>query len=85
MNKLNLLSRILIVVSPFLIPWWAVLILALAALFMFDTYYEIMLLGLICDVLYSSSHSSFGLYGFTLVSGLLLVAVGQIKKRLIMY
>ncbi len=85
MNKLILLSRILILVSPFFLPWWVVLTFALAALFFFDTYYEIIALGLICDVLYASSHTFFGMYGLTLISGLLLIIVGQIKKRLIMY
>ena len=66
-------------------PWWAVLVLVLAALFLFDSYYEIILIGLICDILYVSAHSFFGLYGLTLVSILLLVVVGQIRKRLIMY
>jgi hypothetical protein len=74
-----------IVALPFLVPWWLVLIVALSALFLFEDYYEIILLGLICDVLYASSHSVFGLYGFTLISAVLLVLVGQIKKRLIMY
>ncbi len=85
MSKLSLLSRILILVTPFFLPWWVVLVLALAALFFFETYYEIVVLGLICDVLYISSHSFFGLCGLTLISGLLLIIVGQIKKRLIMY
>lgn len=85
MSKLSLLSRILILVTPFFLPWWVVLVLTLAALFFYETYYEIVALGLICDVLYASSHTFFGLYGLTLVSALLLVAVGQIKKRLIMY
>jgi hypothetical protein len=85
MNKVSLLSRILIVVSPFLVPWWVVLILAIAALFLFDSYYEIVLIGIFCDVLYSSSHSFFGLYGLTLMSCALFVVIGQVKKRLIMY
>jgi hypothetical protein len=85
MSNLSLLSRILILISPFFVPWWIVLLLALASLFFFESYYEILVLGLICDVLYASSHTFFGLYGFTLISGLLLILVGQIKKRLIMY
>lgn len=85
MSKLSLLSRILIVASPFFVPWWAVLVLVLAALFLHDSYYEIIFIGLICDVLYVSEHSDFGLYGLTLLSILLLVVIGQIRKRLIMY
>ena len=84
MNNLKLLSRIVVLVLPFFVPWWLVLIAALSALFFFDSYYEIILLGLICDVLYASSHSFFGLYGLTLVSAVLFVLVGQIKKKLIM-
>ncbi len=85
MNKVSLLNRIAIVISPFFVPWWIVLILVLAAVFLYENYYEIILIGIICDVLYASSTTPWGIYGFTIAACVLLVAVKQIKKRLIMY
>lgn len=85
MNKLNLLIRLLILVSPFLVPWWLVLVFVLAAFSMYDSYYEVIAIGLICDVLYLTSQSFVGMYGLTLAACALLVIGQQIKKRLIMY
>lgn len=85
MKKLHILIRILILFSPFLFPWWASLILVLAASFYFDVYYEIILIGLIFDILYHSTNTMFGLYGFTLISCLLFIVIKQIKQRLILY
>lgn len=85
MNKLSLLSRIALVLSPFFLPWWLVLILALAALFFYDNFYEIICIGLVCDVLYATSTTFLGLYGLTILACLFLMAVKQLKKRLIMY
>jgi hypothetical protein len=85
MNKLNLLIRILSIIAPFFFPWWAVLVLVLATLSLYDNYYEIIIIGLICDVLYDSSQTFFGLYAFTIIGCLLFIIGQQIKKRLIMY
>lgn len=85
MNKLNLLIRIFILLSPFFLPWWVVLIAVLSALFLYDSYYEIIVIGLVCDILYHSKNTMFGLYGFTLIACLLYVIIKQIKQRLIVY
>lgn len=85
MNKTCIFLRILIVLSPFFLPWWISLILALAALFYFESYYEIVLIGFMYDVLYYSANTAFGLYGFTLLACTLFIFVKQIKKRLILY
>ncbi len=85
MNKLNLLFRIALVASSFLIPWWLVLILVLAALFFYDAYYEIILIGFVCDVLYGTIDTVLGQYALTLSACILFIVVYQIKKRLILY
>lgn len=85
MKKINIIIRICILVSPFLFPWWVPLVFGLAALFSYENYYEIIILGLLSDILYNSNNSFFGLYGFTLISCLLFVIVAQIKQRLIVY
>jgi hypothetical protein len=85
MSKIFILIRILILLAPFFLPWWISLIAVLAAVFYFDSYYEIILIGFMYDVLYHSANTMFGLYGFTLISCVLFVLVKQIKKRLILY
>ncbi len=85
MKKINIGIRIIALLSPFIFPWWVALICACAALFYFETFYEIIILGLFFDVLYHSNNTLFGLYGFTLISCVLFVVVAQIKKRLIVY
>ncbi|MEY4440616.1 MAG: hypothetical protein RLY49_242 [Candidatus Parcubacteria bacterium] len=85
MDKIRIVIRILILLSPFFLPWWLVIIFTLAALFYFETYYEIFLIGLFFDVLYHSANTKFGLYGFILIACILFVLVKQIKKRLILY
>lgn len=85
MQKINIILRIFILISPFIFPWWVPLILACAALFYFQSYYEIIFIGLIFDIVYHSASTVFGLYGFTLISCALFVLVKQIKQRLILY
>jgi hypothetical protein len=85
MQKINIILRILSLASPFIFPWWISLILVCAALFYFKTFYEIILIGLFFDVLYHSTNTGFGLYGFTLISCVIFVFVAQIKQRLIVY
>ena len=85
MNNIELILRILVLLSPFFLPWWLAVIFILAALFYFDTYYEILILGFFFDVLYHSANTMFGLYGFILISCLLFICVKQFKKRLVLY
>jgi hypothetical protein len=85
MQKINVVLRIISLVSPFIFPWWISAILVCAALFYFEKFYEIILIGLFFDVLYHSTNTSFGLYGFTLISCVIFVFVTQIKERLIVY
>lgn len=85
MNKVHIIIRICIVISPFFFPWWISLILGLSALFYYEKYYEIIALGLIWDILYYSQTTIFGLYGFSILSIGLFLIVKQIKKRLILY
>ena len=85
MNKLNLLIRICILLSPFIFPWWVILIFGLSALFLYDTYYEIIWIGLVCDILYHSENTIVGLYGFTMFACFLFIVIKQIKQRLIVY
>lgn len=85
MNKVHIIIRICIILSPFFVPWWISLILGLSALFYYEKFYEIIVLGFIWDVVYHSQVTTFGLYGFSIASVVLFMLVRQIKKRLILY
>lgn len=77
--------RIFLLMTPFILPWWVVLILISAAMFYYQTYYEICIIGLLFDVLYYSNNTFLGLYGFSIASIILFGIVFQIKKRLLLY
>jgi len=85
MRLFHVIVRILIILSPFYVPWWAVLLFVLAALSFYSSYYDVLVIAFIADVLYGSEHTFFGLYGFVLIGCVLLAITHQIKKRLIMY
>lgn len=85
MKKRDIYIRIALLLGVFVLPWWVVVICASAALFYFENFYEIILIGLCFDILYHSAHTSFGLYGFILIACVLFLLVKQIKKRLIVY
>ena len=85
MNKIHIVIRALIIISPFFVPWWIVLIAVFAALFFYDSYYESIVIAYVCDILYHTDNSFLGLYGLTLATCLIFVLVKQIKQRLIVY
>lgn len=85
MKKINIFIRFVLLLSPFLVPWWFVGILSLAALFFFNFYWEIVLIGIILDIIYATSFSYFGMYIFTIGSLLSFWAISHIKQRLIVY
>lgn len=68
-------------------PWWLVWCCAIALLFYFPNYYEIIIWGIVYDALYGISLPAFWNieYIFTLFSILLFVMAVILKKRLIMY
>lgn len=85
MNKIQIIIRLAILISPFFLPWWLVVIFVCAALFFYDRYYEIFLISIILDSMYSTQHTSLGVYAFTLGAFGLYIAIHQIKKRLLVY
>ncbi|MBI5005325.1 MAG: hypothetical protein HZC03_01845 [Candidatus Lloydbacteria bacterium] len=74
-------------ISLFIVPWWASFIFALAGVFFFADFYEIVLAGFIVDMLYDGGNSAFfGTRFLSTLVGLLLFAGGSfIKKRLVFY
>jgi len=70
-------------VGVLLLPWWVVLILGSLFFIVFESYYELLFVGLLSDVLYAAPRMSFG--GFeamhVMVGIVLFVCLFFIKKR----
>ena len=68
-------------------PWWLIWCCAIALLFYFKSYYEIILWGVIYDALYgiTSIDMWYSRYTFTIFSIILFVIVFFLKKHLIIY
>lgn len=75
-------ANIVIFASIFLFPWWFPVALALVCLFLFENYFEILLVGLFLDVLYASS-ADFSLSSmlFTFAATIVLSISFFIKKN----
>ena len=52
LTRQRLLADIVLVLAVFLLPWWFSALLAVAALLYFETFFEIIFLGLMVDALY---------------------------------
>lgn len=85
MNKINISIRIILLCLPFIVPWWLVVILSLAALFFFNFYWEVVIIGIMLDTIYTTSLGVLGLYFFTITSLVCLFVTYHIKQRLIVY
>ncbi len=73
------------ILSVFFLPWWMVLSIVLSAMFYFDRYYEVIIIGLIADVLYGSFYAVNFPYPITLLSLIFLYIISNFKKNLIAY
>lgn len=81
---LRIITTLILVVMVFFAPWWVTLALAIAAALIIDSYYEILPLGALADILYGTLGDSFmgyGAIGF-MISIAVFLAVEKIKKEL---
>ena len=74
-------------ISLFIAPWWASFMLAFAGIFFFTNFYEIILAGLIMDIVYGAGSSGvFDVPFISTLAGVLLFTGGSfVKKRLVFY
>ncbi|MCR4334200.1 MAG: hypothetical protein NUV47_00485 [Patescibacteria group bacterium] len=70
---------VFILLSVFLFPWWFYVSLSLIALFYFDNFYEIILIGLAIDSLYTVELRN------TFIALLLFVVSIYLKKSLVFF
>lgn len=68
----------------FYAPWWVALIGMVGGAFYFKGYYEMIILGVLFDILYGVGHgpaSGYGMMGFV-TTVILFLLVGRAKKEL---
>ncbi len=72
--------------SVLFLPWWITIIFAIGFLFMFNAY-EIMLWGILADLLYGAPVESFYKIQFLFTIGFMLFFVASyfLKKKLMFY
>jgi hypothetical protein len=78
---------VLLLLSAIACPWWFTGIFSIVILYYFKTFNEVILFGVIMDILYGGLSATFNWwdYKFTLFFLLLLITSYFIKKRLKFY
>jgi len=73
--------------SVFFLPWWFTVLLAIAGIFFIQNFYEVVIAGLLIDLLYGTDTALF--FGFSAVftiGALALVVLGErLKKNIRLY
>lgn len=73
-----------LICAIFYLPWWLVAVIAVFGIFYFHSYYEVLVAGILLDILYSVSGNEFSVFsvlGF-LTAIILFVAIERIKCEL---
>jgi len=81
---LRIITDLALVVSIFVLPWWLSLFFALACLFIFNNYFEVLVAGYILDILYGTNLYRTNMM-FTFIATLALAASFFAKRNLSMY
>jgi len=76
---------LLAVLSIFILPWWIVFLISLASLFYFERFYEIIIIGILADVLYGSIHFLNFPYPITFVAIIVFYIISKFKNNLTAY
>ena len=79
------MGGILSVFSVFIFPWWVVFLLALALMFHFKYFFEIIIIAILVDVLYGTAFVFNFPYMFTLLSIIIFYVIVRFKEGLILY
>lgn len=77
-------ATLTLILFVFFAPWWVTMALAIALTFVIDSYYELLAIGALMDLLYGvpgEFTTGYGVIGF-IASGAVLLAVEKIKKEL---
>jgi hypothetical protein len=83
----RIIFNILLFISAIIAPWWFTALFSIAILYYFKNFNEVILFGVIMDVLYGRLSANFHWYDykFTVFFLILLITSYFIKKRLKFY
>lgn len=76
----RIIFDIVLLISLFYIPWWGIGIIAFAGAFTYPYYYEIIVAGVILDILYGAQLFPLGGIYNTISSVIILYFASYIKK-----
>jgi len=83
-NVIRLIADTFLLFAVFILPWWAVLPLALLFVFYFDFYIESIIFSLFIDILYAPNSLFIGGYLVTFFSAALFLSLTLFKQRIIL-
>ncbi len=80
----RILIAIILIISTLLFYWWVPILIAMICMLHFDNYYEVVIVGIMIDVLYGIKYEFFGFnLFFTLVTIIMCVTIGKVKKQIL--
>lgn len=83
MNRL--IFNLSIVISIMLLPWWVVLLCAVVSIIFINKYYELVIFGIIYDLIYGVSFTGINMY-YGVIFGIILFLIStKLKQRLIKF
>lgn len=68
--------------SIFLLPWWVVGIFALIGIFLFHRYYEVVVIGLLMDVVFGFPDNHWYITGIHTLFSLAVLGIGLISEKI---
>ena len=82
-NKKRIVFDVLLIFATLFFPWWAVVIIVVMGIFIFEAFYEALFSVLFIDTFYSIESSLFfHSYAYTISVGLLFLVSFWIKEHL---
>lgn len=80
-HKKRIVFNIFLVASVIYMPWWVTAVLAVAGVFMFKRFYEIVAVGVLMDLLYGVPAPRFFNFWFVFTIGSLAVYLAAMKVK----
>lgn len=79
----RIIFGIFLIISIFILPWWLSSFIGILGLFCYDNLYEIIIVGLLTDILYGQKFEilGFNLF-FTILMAICFYLIGKFKKQI---
>lgn len=83
----NFLRFIFVLACFFILPWWVSFLISIVFLMAYDSFYWLIVIGLLVDVVYSAAdYKWFGLpFFFTILSLIIVWAGAKLKQNMLIY